>query len=162
MSVRSKVFVATSLIVFGTQSFAAKDCDADKFLVLNYKGQHLGVSRDTIESMPQKEIETSTHWASKGVYKGPLLADVINLVVGSKDAPKRLSVYTWDNFKSQIPYSDLKKYGAILSTQFNKQPLKLEDWGPLYIMYPYDRYKDLQRPAGLMKFAWQVCRIDVE
>lgn len=163
MQVEKMAVIAGSVcLLMSSPVFAGKDCEEGALLVINNSDGAKTITRQSIESLPQKSIETSTHWEKKGVYTGPLLSEVIALAGKTKELPKQLEVYTWDNYKTKILYGDLVKYGAILSTKFNGKNLKLEDFGPLYIMFPYDSHKDLRRPAGLMKFAWQVCRIDLE
>jgi hypothetical protein len=137
----------------------AHDCDPAEFLTLTNGDASLAVTEAELSALPQKIITTSTHWAKKGSYRGPLLSDVIALA--KVPAPKKLTVYTWDNFNVDIPISDLAKYGVILATSLNNERLKLDDWGPTFIMYPYDDNKELHRPAGLRKMAWQVCRLAI-
>ena len=89
------------------------------------------------------------------------MAIYIFVGLAGRGSVQKLTVYTWDHFKVDIPFSDLAKYGVILATSLDDKRLKLDDWGPMFVMYPYDDYKELRRPAGLNKMAWQVCRIDI-
>ena len=113
-----------------------------------------------LDQLPQQELRTSTHWSKVGTFRGPLLSNVVNLIKPTN--PKFLNVDTWDNFKVRIPFEDLAGYKVLMATHLNGKRLKLDDLGPLFIVYPYDQRKELHRPSGLMKFAWQVCRIDIE
>jgi hypothetical protein len=138
---------------------ASSYCDPARFLTLKADQKSLGVTEAQLEALPQQAITTSTHWSKKGTYRGPYLADVVSL--SGLDQPKKLAIYTWDNFKVEIPYSDLAQYGVILATSFDGKRLKLDDFGPMFVVYPYDQFREMRRPAGLNKMAWQVCRIDV-
>ena len=113
---------------------AQTGCESTAFLLLNSVGTTLRVEEAKLKSLPQAEIQTSTHWAKRGTYKGPLLADVIQLV--APGVVTTLNVSTWDNFQAQIPYSDLAKYNVILAMEFDGKPLRLDDWGPLLELAP--------------------------
>ena len=135
----------------------AHNCDPLVFLSLKVGSKTIAVTEAQLSALPQRVIVTSTNWAKKGSYKGPYLNDVVGLA--GRGSVQKLTVYTWDHFKVDIPFSDLAKYGVILATSLDDKRLKLDDWGPMFVMYPYDDYKELRRPAGLNKMAWQVCRI---
>ncbi len=140
---------------------ASKVCAPGNFLTLKAGQKTWNVSEEKLYRLAKNNIVTSTHWSNSGQYSGPLLSDVIK-ITGLSEAPKKLTVYTWDNFRASLPYSDMNRYGVILATSMDGKRLKLSDWGPLYIVYPYDEYMELKTPAGLMKMVWQVCRIDIE
>lgn len=137
----------------------AHNCDPLQFLALKVGSKTFSVTEDQLAALPQRVIHTSTIWARKGTYRGPYLSDVISLV--DDRHVQKLTVYTWDNFKAVIPFTDLAKYGVILATSLNGKRLQKDDWGPMFIVYPYDDHKELRRPAGLSKMAWQVCRIEI-
>lgn len=158
MSIAWRVMFAAA-IAWTNFSANAFYCDPSEFLTLRADGKTLAVSDKQLAALPQHELTTSTYWNKKGTYRGPYLRDVVALT--KRTRVRTLSIFTWDNFKVDIPYSDLSKYGVILATSFNGKRLRLDDWGPLFIMYPYDQYREIRRPAGLNKMAWQVCRIDV-
>lgn len=143
------------------KAVAANDCETGHFLTLRKGPQSWHISEETIHQLAQAKRVTSTHWSRSGTYAGPLLADVIALAAFTTK-PKKLKIYTWDNFRSSLPYDDLSKYGVILATSFNGKRLTLADWGPSYIVYPYDDFSELKSPAGLMKMVWQVCSIEIE
>ena len=148
-------------LTFLSGSAAAKDCVRGKFLTLQRGPQSWHITEKQVHRLAQTKMVTSTYWAKSGTYAGPLLADVIELA-GIQGKPKQLKVYTWDNFRSSLPYKDLEDYGVILATSLNGKKLEISDWGPLYIVYPYDEFAQLKTPAGLMKMAWQVCKIVIE
>lgn len=155
------IILGLGFCVLPAPARASKDCVPGNFLTLKAGQKTWKISEEKINLLAKNKIITSTHWSKSGTYSGPLLSDVIHLA-GLFENPKKLTIYTWDNFKSSLPYADMKRYGVILATSFEGKKLKLSDWGPLYIVYPYDEYMELQTPAGLMKIVWQVCRIDIE
>ena len=141
------------------QTQARQACVADAFLAIRHAGKTRNVTAEQLAALPQYSIKTSTPWASMGAYTGPYLRDVVAL--GGLPRVTKLTVYTWDNYTVEIPATDMTRYNIVLASSYNGQALGLDDWGPLFVMYPYDHYTELRRPAGVGKMAWQVCRIDI-
>ncbi len=155
------IILGLSLATSPLPARASKACVPGDFLTLKAGKKTWNVSEERLYILAKNNIVTSTHWSKSGRYSGPLLSDVIK-IAALPEKPKKLTVYTWDNYRASLPYSDMKKYGVILATSLDGKRLKLSDWGPLYIIYPYDEYMELKTPAGLMKMIWQVCRIELE
>ncbi|WP_409054102.1 molybdopterin-dependent oxidoreductase [Variovorax sp. GrIS 2.14] len=111
-------------------------------------------------ALPVATIETGTDW-TEGVsrFEGPLLSDVLGLGPGRAGA---ISVVALNHYGVTIPLSDLFKFKPILAYAQNGVRLQPDDFGPLFIVYPRDRYSELRTPSMAARMAWQVCRIDVE
>ena len=73
-----------------------------------------------------------------------------------------LNVLALNRYGVKIPLSDLDKFKPILAYAQNGVRLQRDDFGPLFIVYPRDRYSELRTPSMAARMAWQVCRIDVE
>lgn len=116
-------------------------------------------SEAEVMSLPQATITTATIWTPRSRFDGPLLADVLRHVgaVGS-----RLDVQALDNYSASIPTSDLKAYGPILAHSRDGKRMTARDLGPLFVMYPRDKYPDeLNKLFAQARFIWQVRRITV-
>ena len=83
----------------------AHNCDPLVFLSLKVGSKTIAVTEAQLSALPQRVIVTSTNWAKKGSYKGPYLNDVVGLA--GRGSVQKLTVYTWDHFKVDIPFSDL-------------------------------------------------------
>ena len=59
--------------------------------------------------------------------------------------------------------ADLEKYGSLLATSLNGETLTDISFGPLWLVFPFDRMADAtEREAYTDRAVWSVVRIDVE
>ena len=112
-----------------------------------------------ILSLPVSVITTGTDWTSVSRFEGPLLSDVLKLPPGRTG---HLEVLALNRYGVTIPVSDLARYSPILAHTRDGVRMKRSDFGPLFIVYPRDRYRELRAPNMAARMVWQVCRIDVE
>ncbi|WP_162569913.1 oxidoreductase [Variovorax sp. SRS16] len=110
-------------------------------------------------SLPHASITTATIWTPRSKFDGPLLADVLMHV---EAAGSRLDVQALDNYSARIPMSDLRTYGPILAHSRDGKRMTARDLGPLFVMYPRDKYPDaLNKLFAQARFIWQVRNITV-
>ena len=121
--------------------------------------QVVRLSEAQILALPTKLIVTATDWTPVSRFEGPLLRDVLKLGTG---ALGDLHVFALNQYAVTIPMSDLDQFAPILAHTRDGVRLKRRDFGPLFIVYPRDRFKALESPKMAARMAWQVCRIDVE
>lgn len=117
------------------------------------------LSEAELLALPVKVIVTATDWTPVSRFEGPLLRDVIKLRTG---VPGALNVFALNQYAITIPMSDLDEFAPILAHTRDGVRMKRSDFGPLFIVYPRDRYAELRAPSMAARMAWQVCRIDVE
>ena len=111
-------------------------------------------------ALPTASITTATVWTPRSVFVGPTLLTVMRAagVTGGT-----LIFRTLDDYSAPIPWSDLVRYGVILAHSQDGQRLNNKRWGPLWTMYPRDRYpRALSGPIAESRFIWQVNRIEVK
>lgn len=110
-------------------------------------------------ALPQSSITTATAWTSRSVFAGPTLLEVMAAVGVTSGT---LNFKALDDYCAPIPWEDLVRYGVILAHSQNGQRLSMKRWGPLWTIYPRDRYPDaLNGPTAESRFIWQVNRIEV-
>ncbi|HGO6073757.1 TPA: molybdopterin-dependent oxidoreductase [Burkholderia cepacia] len=111
-------------------------------------------------AMPARSITTSTTWTPKRTFTGPSLADILAKVGATGST---LTVYAVDNYSYNVPVSDVSKYDPVLAYDMVGVRLTLRDYGPLFLMYPRDKYPvQLNSPVYDARFIWQVRRIVVQ
>lgn len=145
---------------------AAEHCVRDAFLTIGGPSAGTAVGRPPIVlteadllALPTSTITTSTEWTPLSRFEGPLLSDVLKL------APlqgKTLHIFALDDYSISIPWSDMAQYGVILAHSQDGERMSRRRFGPLFVIYPRDKFASLQTPITGAKFIWQVCRIDVE
>ena len=110
-------------------------------------------------ALPQSSFTTATAWTSRSVFVGPTLLEVMAAVGVTSGT---LIFKALDDYSAPIPWDDLVRYGVILAHSQNGERLSMKRWGPLWTIYPRDRYPDaLTGPTAESRFIWQVNRIEV-
>ncbi|AOJ69875.1 MULTISPECIES: molybdopterin-dependent oxidoreductase [Burkholderia] len=158
-----KSFALTLLLGVAISSYAAPF----KFTVdgnirhANQSGRHAYVfSEADLMALPQHSITTSTSWTPSATFTGPRLTDILK-TVGATGT--QIEFHCIDEYTFTIPISDADKYGVILARKMNGKVLDNNSYGPLWIMYPRDRFPDeLKTPISEAKFAWQIIGLTVK
>jgi len=120
----------------------------------------IAISEAELLALPIHTITTTTEWTPLSRFDGPLLSDVLAL---ARVRGKSIRLFALDNYSVTIPWSDMNRYGIILAHSQNGTRLTKRTFGPLFLMYPRDRYPSvLDTPTGTEKFIWQVCGIHVQ
>jgi hypothetical protein len=111
-------------------------------------------------ALEQATIQTSTNWTPKETFRGPLLSAVL-AQVGAKGST--LTICAIDDYCYDVPVSDARKYGVILALTEDGRDLPRDRFGPIWVIYPRDRYpEELNRATYDARFVWQVVRITVK
>jgi hypothetical protein len=114
----------------------------------------------SLKKLPQKTFTTHTPWFKEAVtFTGPLVRDVL---ANAQLKGKMLDAVALDDYKSQIPFSDVMNFDAILAHSINGKQLTAKNKGPLFIVYPYDSKKELQAVVYYQRSVWQLKALIVE
>lgn len=145
-----------------------KGCKQDVFLTISGKigrttkspSNAYEMSEGEFLALPTSTVTTSTPWTPKSDFSGPLLSKVLSDV----DAKgKKLRFVALDDFSVEVDSDYLEKYGTILATSKNGARLTIRDFGPVFVMYPRDSFREeLDTPAAASYLVWQLCGIEVE
>ena len=66
-----------------------------------------------------------------------------------------------DGYEATFKGVDVEKYPVILAYKKNGEFLSLRDLGPLWIMFPFDQYKELDVQPIYEIAVWQLSRIEI-
>lgn len=128
-------------------------------LRLTNQGKHAVLDADLINQLEQHHITTQNPWFSGlNTFTGPKLTTLIQ-AVGAEQATS-LRIHSINGFSAEIPVQDLTNYQLILAFKVNNQRLKVRELGPLFIVYPFDTYPNLQTEMYYNRSVWQINRID--
>jgi len=117
-------------------------------------------TRKELLELPVHAIRSSTNWTGSELWEGPLLTDVLKKT-GIRGSTIR--VFAYDDYSQEIPLAFIKKYEPILAYRENGRELTLKDFGPLFIIFPRDRYrKELSTISNTRRFVFQIRRIEVQ
>ena len=113
-----------------------------------------------IEALPQHSFTTSTPWFDKPVkFTGPLLSDLLAAV---KASGTQLSAVAINDYKIQIPMSDVQKYKVIVARLIDDKPMPVREKGPLFVVFPFDSAAELRSSTYYERSIWQLKALDVQ
>ena len=131
-----------------------------KFVLTLIKGNDKVVlTMDDLKALPQQSIVTKSPWDPGPVkFTGPLLRDVLaKLHLEGHD----LDVLSLDDYKIQVPISDIQQYNVVIAHSLNDAPLPMKAKGPLMVAYPFDSQPELQSYVYYGRSVWQLKSITV-
>jgi hypothetical protein len=124
------------------------------------KGDAAEFDRTTLESIGVESFTTSTPWYSGPMkFEGVPLAKVLERLGA---AGQKLTVVALNDYSSDIPMEDLKKYKVLLALKVNGEYISVRDKGPIFIVYPFDTDPELQHQTYYGRAVWQVSKIVVK
>ncbi|SFX19359.1 hypothetical protein [Marinospirillum alkaliphilum] len=116
--------------------------------------------RGMLESLEQRTTQTHTPWAEGShAYSGPLGRALLE-AVGGEDA-RLMRITALNDFVAEMPVSDFLDYEVILATHKNDRVLRVRDRGPLFVIYPFDEYPQLNTEMHYNRSVWQVRSIEL-
>lgn len=113
-----------------------------------------------LDKLPQATIVTVNDWVDKKhTYKGPIGSDLFKLLGATGT---QLKVVALNDYVTTIPLEDFDKYGLILATSDDGQPMSVRDKGPIFVIYPFSDHPELEDQVFISRSAWQVRSIEVQ
>lgn len=113
-----------------------------------------------LRAMPQYTVRTRTPWHDGvGQFSGPRLRELLEPL---RPAGKTLRITALNDYSVNIPLSDLQRYQPVLAWQLNGKALSVRNKGPLFLVYPFDSYPELNNPLYYARSIWQIKTITVE
>tara|TARA_R110000751_G_scaffold81794_1_gene164917 strand:+ start:116 stop:691 length:576 start_codon:yes stop_codon:yes gene_type:complete len=122
-------------------------------------GSEAQFDRAMLEALPQHEFDTSTPWTeASNHYGGPLMRDLLaRLNVESET----VHVAALNGYEAEIPVSDFEEYDVILALEKDEEAIPIREYGPLWVLYPFDQDEALLSEKIRFRAVWQVMHIDV-
>ncbi|TDO10538.1 MULTISPECIES: molybdopterin-dependent oxidoreductase [Halomonas] len=124
------------------------------------KGDEAHFDRAMLDALPSHVIETHTPWhRGKGRYEGPLIRALLERV-GADDA-EQVRIRALNHYEAQVPVADFRRHDVILAMTRDGEPLSIREYGPLFVLYPFDEHPELLTEAIRFRSVWHVERIIV-
>jgi hypothetical protein len=112
-----------------------------------------------LEAIGTASFTTSTPWYNTPVtFSGVPMAKLLDYLGASGTT---ITAYALNDYKTDIPIEDFRKFPAILATKRDGAYMPVRDKGPLFIVYPYDSDPNLKHQVYYSRSAWQVARMVV-
>ncbi len=123
-----------------------------------------GVARDftrsELEAIGSGQTVTGTPWHDGSpVFEGVPM-DMLLAHVGAEGT--QADVLALNNYRTTIPLSDFSAYPVLLALKQDGEYLTVRNKGPLFIIYPFDEFTELQTDLYHARSAWQVRSITIK
>lgn len=145
-------------------SVLARPVLADDGVVLTVDGRiesgaPVDFTLDDLRALGVERVETSTPWHNGVmVFEGVSLSKLMAHVGAKGDS---LTGIALNDFYTEIPLSDAADYDVILAYRANGSVLGVRDKGPLFVIYPFDRFPELRNELYYSRSIWQLRRLTV-
>ncbi|SDN79141.1 molybdopterin-dependent oxidoreductase [Vreelandella arcis] len=114
--------------------------------------------RQMLQQLPQHGFETSTPWTEgSSHYEGPLMRDLL-ACVGVEEGS--VNVLALNGYEAEIPVSDFYDYDVILALKRDGNAIPIREYGPLWVLYPFDQDAALLSEKMRFRAVWQVMQIN--
>jgi hypothetical protein len=124
------------------------------------KGNTAEFDRAMLEAMGMESFTTTTPWYSGPTrFEGIPMAKLLDRLGASG---QHLMVVALNDYSSDIPVTDVRKYKVLLALKVNGEYISVRDKGPLFIIYPFDSDPELQHQTYYGRSVWQVSKIVVK
>ena len=115
-----------------------------------------------LQKLGDTEITSTTRYVGTAKFTGVRIRDILRAVQAPADATA-LSVVAIDGYQQTIPIADFAKWDVILAHTQNGKRLTVESKGPLWIMYPTDKYPgQLLNDETTSKLVWALTGLVVK
>jgi hypothetical protein len=123
-------------------------------------GQPARFDLASLQALPAIQVTTMTPWTEgKNRYDGVRLRDLLQRL-GAEGT--MVVAAAMDDYQNEIPMEDVEKYDVIVAYAKNGQLLPRDDKGPLWIIYPFSEFHELQKDLYFARSVWQLKRLTVQ
>jgi hypothetical protein len=113
-----------------------------------------------LDALPQHSFVSATPWLKNpATFTGPLLKDVLKALKAQGTHLKALAL---NDYKSDIPLDDAFKFDVILARKVDGRVLTVREKGPIFVMYPFERFPELKTDIYYSRCVWQLKSLSVE
>jgi hypothetical protein len=115
--------------------------------------------RPMLEALGTETFSTGTPWFDhKVAFEGVPMARVMDAVGADGD---RVRAVALDDYAIELPMADFITFGTLLALKLAGRYMTVADKGPCFIVYPFDRYPQLQSARFYARSLWQVSSLVV-
>ena len=113
-----------------------------------------------LDALPQHSFVSTTPWLKNpATFTGPLLKDVLQALKAQGTTLKALAL---NDYKIDIPLDDAFKFDVILTRKVDGKVLTVREKGPIFMMYPFERFPHLKTDLYYSRCVWQLKSLRVE
>ena len=160
MNVNRRSAVVSLLAVLAAPTASAK---MRPFLTITGRtqpGAELLWTRADLEALSRDVLATTTPW-HEGTqhFDGVRLATLLGRV--GSDAVEAVNLHALNDYTALVPMDDIHRYDPLLALRRDGVDMPVADKGPMWLVYPFDRYPELDGPAFRARSVWQIDAMDL-
>ncbi|WP_138942987.1 oxidoreductase [Pseudomonas sp. S9] len=125
-------------------------------------GHSINLSLNDLTSMPKRVLTTSepndstvVEWT--GVDLGYLLTH-LNI---APDSYSYLRLDALNMYSVMVPREDIQRFNPIIAYLRNGKSMPISEYGPLYLIYPFDLFPELNAQVYFNRSIWQLSKISL-
>lgn len=157
--------LAASAVVLATQAAALDKPRGDVVLTITgavseaNSGKDAAFDLDMLEALPGRSARMETPWTQGEIeFSGPFLREVLK-AAGAKGT--KLVVKALNDYAAEVPIEDANGLDTILAGRMDGKRMSVREKGPLMLVYPFDKDKDLYNEKYFGRSVWQIKEIEV-
>jgi hypothetical protein len=123
------------------------------------QGQDAVFDLDMLEDLKGRDAEVRTPWTDGDRrFSGPFLREVLKKV-GAKGS--KLHIEALNGYEVNVPISDANELDVILATRMDGKVMSVRNFGPTFLLYPFDQKASLYKETYFARSIWQIVSIEV-
>ena len=120
------------------------------------KNGKLLFDRATLEKIGVIRYPNKNKWYSEEVvFEGVSMKALLD-AVGVPDGSVKVRMRALDDFQSDAPLEDFKKWPVMLALKMNGEYMSIKNKGPIWVVYPTHIDPEVGMPAFQAKWVWQL------
>lgn len=158
--------LALGLSALSLSAWALSAPQGDVILTVSGNIAHTNVGDEAhfdagmLEALPTRTIETHTPWTDgPNSFEGPLARALLEATGADGESVR---VRALNDFAADIPVANFYDYDVILALKRNGEPMPIRDYGPIFVLYPFDDHPELLNETIRFRSVWQVVNIHVD
>jgi hypothetical protein len=120
-------------------------------------GQSAAFDMPALEGLGLTGFTTTTPWTKKTDFQGVLLSTLLRRV-GAHDDTTAIS-YALNDYVVEIPLKGMSADGPLVATRMNGQFMPVKQFGPLFVIYNFDKHSEWLNNAMYARCIWQLQRM---
>jgi hypothetical protein len=112
-----------------------------------------------LDALPQTNFSTTTIWTQGLIsFSGPTLMSVLDSLAAE---PGTIAIRAANDYGVTLTPETVNLDFPILATRMNSLPLTLRDFGPIWLVYPFDSSEAYRSNLIYSQSVWQLTQISV-
>ena len=115
---------------------------------------------EMLVALGMTEVKQHTPWTDgQQTFSGVLGSKILD-AVGARGAT--IVARAVNDYQVEIPISDLRNYPVLFAMKHDGRYMRLRDKGPLWIIYPYETFPELDTAETREKWIWQLSTMIIQ